>query len=187
MGNSPVTSEFPAQRPSNEENVSIWWHHPVKIEMAQVIVIIPQGRQGRTCLSKIVNIDDCWWSDTLWHQGIRSHDTKFSWNIPSSAGKELTSLNDGSQADSLHKRPVTWKSFSLFFIVMKRTVASISVWQKKLKSPISKFYEKHSNYWEDFLRHWPHINFLIKCKPSNLGPMSSKHWKPSVVMLPTLS
>ena len=25
--NSPVTSEFPAQRSSNAENVSIWWHH----------------------------------------------------------------------------------------------------------------------------------------------------------------
>ena len=26
-GNSPVTSEFPAQRASNAENVSIWWRH----------------------------------------------------------------------------------------------------------------------------------------------------------------
>ena len=26
-GNSPVTGEFPAQRASNEENVSIWWRH----------------------------------------------------------------------------------------------------------------------------------------------------------------
>ena len=26
-GNSLVTSEFSAQRASNEENVSIWWHH----------------------------------------------------------------------------------------------------------------------------------------------------------------
>ena len=26
-GNSPVTSEFPAQMASNEENVSIWWSH----------------------------------------------------------------------------------------------------------------------------------------------------------------
>ena len=28
-GNSPVTGEFPAQRASNEENVSIWWRHRV--------------------------------------------------------------------------------------------------------------------------------------------------------------
>ena len=26
-GNSPVTGEFPAQMPSNPENVSIWWRH----------------------------------------------------------------------------------------------------------------------------------------------------------------
>ena len=26
-GNSPVTSEFPAQMASNSENVFIWWHH----------------------------------------------------------------------------------------------------------------------------------------------------------------
>ena len=30
-GNSPVTDEFPAQRASNVENVSIWWRHHVKI------------------------------------------------------------------------------------------------------------------------------------------------------------
>ena len=30
-GNSPVTSEFPAQRASNAENVSIWWRHHVYI------------------------------------------------------------------------------------------------------------------------------------------------------------
>ena len=27
VGNSPVTGEFPAQRASNAENVSIWWCH----------------------------------------------------------------------------------------------------------------------------------------------------------------
>ena len=26
-GNSPVTGEFPSQRASNVENVSIWWRH----------------------------------------------------------------------------------------------------------------------------------------------------------------
>ena len=29
-GNSPVTGEFPAQRTSNAENISIWWCHHVK-------------------------------------------------------------------------------------------------------------------------------------------------------------
>ena len=28
-GNSPGTGEFPAQKASNEENVSIWWRHHV--------------------------------------------------------------------------------------------------------------------------------------------------------------
>ena len=28
-GNTPVTGEFPAQRASNAENVSIWWRHHV--------------------------------------------------------------------------------------------------------------------------------------------------------------
>ena len=27
VGNSPLTGEFPAQRASNTENVSIWWRH----------------------------------------------------------------------------------------------------------------------------------------------------------------
>ena len=30
-GNSPLTGEFPAQRASNAENVSIWWRHRDKI------------------------------------------------------------------------------------------------------------------------------------------------------------
>ena len=29
-GNSPLTGEFPAQRASNAENVSIWWRHPAQ-------------------------------------------------------------------------------------------------------------------------------------------------------------
>ena len=32
-GNSPVTGEFPAQRASNAENVSIWWHHHVTVTL----------------------------------------------------------------------------------------------------------------------------------------------------------
>ena len=33
VGNSPVTGEFPTQRASNAENVSIWWFHHVLIKM----------------------------------------------------------------------------------------------------------------------------------------------------------
>ena len=31
VGNSPLTGEFPAQRASNTENISIWWRHPVNL------------------------------------------------------------------------------------------------------------------------------------------------------------
>ena len=31
VGNSPVAGEFPAQRASNAENVSIWWRHHAKL------------------------------------------------------------------------------------------------------------------------------------------------------------
>ena len=31
-GNSPVTGEFPAQRASNAENVSIWWRHHATLD-----------------------------------------------------------------------------------------------------------------------------------------------------------
>ena len=31
-GNSPVTGEFPRQRASNAENVSIWWRHHVRAQ-----------------------------------------------------------------------------------------------------------------------------------------------------------
>ena len=33
-GNSPVTGEFPAQRTSNAENVSIWWRHHATLNMS---------------------------------------------------------------------------------------------------------------------------------------------------------
>ena len=32
-GNSPVTGEFPAQKASNAENVSIWWRHRVMLTL----------------------------------------------------------------------------------------------------------------------------------------------------------
>ena len=40
-GNSPVTSEFPAQKASNAENVSIWWRHHVIKSYAVWLIIEP--------------------------------------------------------------------------------------------------------------------------------------------------
>ena len=37
--NSPVTGEFPAQRASNAENVSIWWRHHGVIQMQEIIKV----------------------------------------------------------------------------------------------------------------------------------------------------
>ena len=40
-GNSPMTGEFPAQRASYAENISIWWHHhdPMHFENASVMIV----------------------------------------------------------------------------------------------------------------------------------------------------
>ena len=40
-GNSPVTGEFPAQRASNAENISIWWRHHVQdnVQIAKLLHI----------------------------------------------------------------------------------------------------------------------------------------------------
>ena len=38
-GNSPVTGEFPAQKASNVENVSIWWRHHVFLKVIRQIKV----------------------------------------------------------------------------------------------------------------------------------------------------
>ena len=43
-GNSPVTCEFPAQRTSNAENVSIWWRHHVTL-----LRVAGEHNHMRTC------------------------------------------------------------------------------------------------------------------------------------------
>ena len=52
-GNSPVTGEFPAQRASNAENVSIWWrHHALGTGNAGIY-----GNTGHNCCR--------WWLFTI--------------------------------------------------------------------------------------------------------------------------
>ena len=54
--NSPVTGEFPAQRASNAENVSIWWrHHDIRdpiviITLLADVLTLGIPRQAVTCL-----------------------------------------------------------------------------------------------------------------------------------------
>ena len=40
-GNSPVTGEFPAQKASNAENVSIWWRHHVFLPFCCCLFMLP--------------------------------------------------------------------------------------------------------------------------------------------------
>ena len=47
-GNSPVTGEFPAQRASNAENVSIWWrHHAVRSRFIWDSLCLPISNIGK--------------------------------------------------------------------------------------------------------------------------------------------
>ena len=39
VGNSPVTGEFPAQRASNADNVSIWWRHHEWLEVFHFFIM----------------------------------------------------------------------------------------------------------------------------------------------------
>ena len=48
VGNSPVTSEFPAQMVSNAENVSIWWRHDIVCQLAAIALTISQNVPFRT-------------------------------------------------------------------------------------------------------------------------------------------
>ena len=50
-GNSPVTGEFPAQRASNAENVSVWWnHHDTELPRQKIIHQWVSFSLGVTCL-----------------------------------------------------------------------------------------------------------------------------------------
>ena len=55
QGNSPVTGEFPAQKASNAENVSIWWRHHVHLS----ICIAYSTTLKRKCRLPIFFITDC--------------------------------------------------------------------------------------------------------------------------------
>ena len=54
-GNSPVTGEFPAQRASNLENVSLWWRHHNRICFVRAI----------SYMMSIISIENFVYSQTL--------------------------------------------------------------------------------------------------------------------------
>ena len=73
VGNSPVTGEFPAQRASNTENISIWWRHhvlqyfhvpaPSKHNTSRRIAIMKYS-----CQLTIYLTETCWFHASLMQQ-----------------------------------------------------------------------------------------------------------------------
>ena len=67
-GNSPVTGEFPAQRTSNAENISIWWRN--------------HGQRVLPCLSQLsLSVSECCWKRAL-TIGTNCWSHFYSWMIP---------------------------------------------------------------------------------------------------------
>ena len=68
-GNSPVSGEFPAQRASNAENVSIWWRHHVVLKC--FVVVIYWSIYICLCLSQFNDMHVGKWITSitrlLWH------------------------------------------------------------------------------------------------------------------------
>ena len=87
-GNSPVTGEFPAQRASNAEIVSIWWRHHVAMTVSRVKVKWTHtGCSGDTwipCSRRLRNIRKISNQTRIWPPAMSKHPSKHSplawWN-----------------------------------------------------------------------------------------------------------
>ena len=103
-GNSPVTGEFPAQRASYRENVSIWWCHHVMIWYQYVISITI------TVLKQHAH-----W---LLHTLCRPHSRQVTEQLPPSGGfhsPQLVYILGGGCITKLHSiRSVTWRELGLW-------------------------------------------------------------------------
>ena len=95
-GNSPMTGEFPAQRVSNAENVSIWWRHHAHLLQQYLFFIImviteiclpSNGGRSKILLAPVLIVDHWnpsqmagWFSElmTWWHQAITWTDSRFA-------------------------------------------------------------------------------------------------------------
>ena len=77
VGNSPVTGEFPAQKPSNAENIFIWWRHhdavmvPLhKYQMPCTMYTVPAVLyfvvvSQRSILTISYNVNHWYWSNCI--------------------------------------------------------------------------------------------------------------------------
>ena len=65
-GNLPETGEFPTQRASNAENVSIWWRHHILALcggiQSECLSQKPVKQKGRPCYDIIMDLNmcECW-------------------------------------------------------------------------------------------------------------------------------
>ena len=72
-GNSPVTGEFPAQRASNTEDVSIWWrHHGCFIVHENISQKIISEEEGNKSMRR--------WKQNMWGKFEASLYWKVRWN-----------------------------------------------------------------------------------------------------------
>ena len=78
QGNSPVTSEFPAQMASKAENVSIWWrHHEFFSSLYQLLSNI---RQSNWLFWMHFHSSGAIFHDGLWDLATVSSASKCTWN-----------------------------------------------------------------------------------------------------------
>ena len=104
-GNSPMTGEFPAQKASNAENVSIWWRHHVVNERCRwlysfVMTYYPNiiGFMDVDIATPATSLetDDCWFyrihssqHSIVWHFTYTNYITKVANNMKESAIKKF--------------------------------------------------------------------------------------------------
>ena len=74
-GNSQVTCEFPAQRASNAENVSIWWRHRAKSSprngcQANVQIVVVKSLLPAGMTVYIIPLIYGVWNSHLYHNGV---------------------------------------------------------------------------------------------------------------------
>ena len=113
-GNSPVTGEFPTQRASNAEYVSIWWRHHEhsKHAMQCGTAVILESISGICSESLATRLFVQQLIQTKKTTRFKIQDSTSTLRIPASEG------NHGLEVVSPHKGPWMLKAFSCHGVVM---------------------------------------------------------------------
>ena len=75
-GNSPMTGEVPAQRASNAENVSIWWHHHESYQRAYIdhwsywLLSVRNYLRQHKWLFSLYTISQHWYGTGSWNLSL---------------------------------------------------------------------------------------------------------------------